>query len=85
MGRIGITRLVTKQSTSSSSLRHVSDCSVEGKESGEGKWEVLIMLPLCKMGMCMDAITYGQRMEILCVHSTYVCIYIHPQAGAEEG
>ena len=26
-----------KQSTSSSSLRHVTDCLSEGKESGEGK------------------------------------------------
>ena len=34
--RIGITRLITKQSTSSS-LRHVTDCLVEGRESGEGK------------------------------------------------
>ena len=32
--RIGITRL---EGTSSSSLRHVTDCLSEGKESGEGK------------------------------------------------
>ena len=35
--RIGITRLITKQSTSSSSLRHDIDCLSEGKEAGEGK------------------------------------------------
>ena len=35
--RVGITRLITKQSTSSSSLRHVIDCLSEGKEAGEGK------------------------------------------------
>ena len=35
--RIGITRRSTKRSTSSSSLRHVTDCLSEGKEAGEGK------------------------------------------------
>ena len=34
--RIGITRLVSKQSTSSSPLRHVTDC-LGLQECGEGK------------------------------------------------
>ena len=36
VGRIGITRFVTKQSTSSSSLRHDTDC-LGLQECGEGK------------------------------------------------
>ena len=36
MERIGITRLVTKQSTSSFSLRHVTDCWLKGRNVGRG-------------------------------------------------
>jgi len=72
--RRGITRLGTKQSTSSSSLRHVTDCSVEGKECGEGKWlRYLSAKWACGYNYIME------EGDTLSVHSTYVPTYKHLQ------
>ena len=83
MERTGIKTLVTKQNRSSVSLRHVTNCLVEGKECGEGNENC--SLPLHRMGMHMNTITYGQKeRETLCVHSTYSmyihCMYIQPSS-----
>ncbi len=75
MERIGITTLVTKQNRSSSSLRHVTNCLVEGKECGEGNENC--SLPLQRMGMHANTIIVFIYMPFCeeVMHLNYIIMY----------